>query len=66
MQRQFCLRMTAQPSSPIINYQNFMKMMAVDLEKLNKWFEDNQLVINAVLFHNKKEVAINWKLTKNI
>ncbi len=43
-----------------------MKMMAVDLEKLNKWFEDNQLVINAVLFHNKKEVAINWKLTKNI
>ncbi len=41
--------------------------MAKDLETLNEWLEANLLVVNMdkpkfVLFHNKKYVAINWKL----
>ncbi len=42
-------------------------MMARDLETLNEWFAANLLVLNMdktkfVLFHNKKDVAVYWKL----
>ena len=60
----------ADDSTTLLTHDNLSelhKMMAIDLENLTSGFKANRLVLDIdkakfVLFHNKKDVAIKWKL----